>query len=110
MRLFEKAGHCGYAAKVLGPGVKPMRTRLFLFFATSLFAVSGMIVLTSTAYTQAPQAGAGGQGGRGGGQGARGAGAAQQGGQGGGLGRANTPTFSGPPAGMQALPMDMFTS
>jgi len=39
-----------------------------LFFATALFAVIGMIVLTSTAYTQAPQAGGGGQGGRGGGQ------------------------------------------
>ena len=27
-----------------------------------------------------------------------------------GFGRANTPTFPGPPAGMQALPIDMFTS
>ena len=95
-----------------------MRTRLFLFLATSLFAVTGMIILSETAYTQAPQAGAGGQGGRGGGQGgrggqgARGAGNGQQGGggQGGGFGRANTPTFPGPPAGMQALPIDMFTS
>ena len=25
-------------------------------------------------------------------------------------GRANTPTFPGPPAGMQALPIDLFTS
>ncbi len=91
-----------------------MRTRLFLFLATSLFAVTGMIILSETAYTQAPQAGAGGQGGRGGGQGgrggqgARGAGNGQQGGggQGGGFGRANTPTFPGPPAGMQALPSD----
>src|SRR5438552_5008070 len=35
---------------------------------------------------------------------------AQQGGRGGGGGRANTPTFPGPPAGMQALPLDLFTS
>jgi hypothetical protein len=33
-----------------------------------------------------------------------------QGRQGGGRGRANTPTFPGPPAGMQALPVDLFTS
>jgi hypothetical protein len=30
--------------------------------------------------------------------------------RGGGFGRANTPTFPGPPAGMQALPTDLFTS
>jgi hypothetical protein len=94
-----------------------MRTRLFLFFATALFAVIGMIVLTSTAYTQAQQAGGGGQGGRGGGQrgggqGARGAVDPQPNGapRGAGFGRANTPTFAGPPAGMQALPKDMFLS
>src|SRR4051794_26937450 len=29
---------------------------------------------------------------------------------GGGRGRGNTPTFAGPPAGMQALPTDLFTS
>src|SRR5215472_2416842 len=28
----------------------------------------------------------------------------------GGFGRGNTPTFAGPPAGMQALPLDLFTS
>src|SRR5262245_23382976 len=44
-----------------------------------------------------------------------GAAAGQQAGQGqgrggGGGGRANTPTFPGPPAGMQALPLDMFLS
>jgi hypothetical protein len=33
-----------------------------------------------------------------------------RGGGGGGGGRGNTPTFPGPPAGMQALPLDMFTS
>src|SRR6185295_33692 len=50
-------------------------------------------------------------------QGARGAAApaagtpaAAQGRGGGGGGRGNTPTFAGPPAGMQALPVDMFTS
>src|SRR4026209_1212524 len=31
-------------------------------------------------------------------------------GGGGGFGRAATPTFAGPPAGMQALPTDLFTS
>jgi len=35
---------------------------------------------------------------------------AGQGRQGRGGGRANTPTFPGPPAGMQALPIDLFTS
>src|SRR5438876_994098 len=34
----------------------------------------------------------------------------QQGRGGGGGGRGNTPTFPGPPAGMQALPADLFTS
>jgi hypothetical protein len=31
-------------------------------------------------------------------------------GKGGGFGRGNTPTFAGPPAGMEALPIDLFTS
>lgn len=31
-------------------------------------------------------------------------------GKGGGFGRAATPTFAGPPAGMEALPIDLFTS
>src|SRR5262245_39714961 len=47
---------------------------------------------------------------QGGGGGLRGQQPAQQGGRAGGGGRANTPTFPGPPAGMQALPTDMFTS
>jgi hypothetical protein len=82
-----------------------MKTRLFVFLATAVFAVLATIVLTSTAYTQAPQAVQqdGGQRGRGGQQGG---GAGQQR----GLGRANTPTFPGPPAGMQALKLDLFTS
>src|SRR5579863_10572040 len=33
-----------------------------------------------------------------------------RGGGGGGFGRGNTPTFAGPPAGMQALPLDLFSS
>jgi hypothetical protein len=41
-------------------------------------------------------------------QGQPGQGQGRQGGRGGG--RGNTPTFPGPPAGMQALPVDLFTS
>src|SRR5215470_2749980 len=75
-----------------------------------LFAVAALVFLASAyaqrgqrgggAGTQAPPAGAPAQGQQG-----------QQGrGGGGGGGRGNTPTFPGPPAGMQALPNDMFTS
>src|ERR1700674_3525541 len=39
-----------------------------------------------------------------------GRGAQGQGKGGGGFGRGNTPTFAGPPAGMQALPLDLFSS
>ncbi|HEY2383214.1 MAG TPA: hypothetical protein VGK48_18725 [Terriglobia bacterium] len=87
-----------------------MKSRLFVFLVTATFAVLATIVLTSTAYTQAPQGAQqnGGQRGRGG-QGGQGSGG-RGGGRGGGGGRANTPTFPGPPAGMSALPMDMFTS
>jgi|SwirhisoilCB3_FD_contig_81_16849_length_2874_multi_2_in_0_out_0_3 hypothetical protein len=94
-----------------------MKTRVFLFLATATFAVLATIVLTTTAYTQQAQQG-GGAGGARGGRGGRGGAPAQpeaangltiQGA--GGLGRrANTPTFPGPPAGMSALPTDMFTS
>jgi hypothetical protein len=81
-----------------------MKTRLFVFLATAVFAVLATIVLTSTAYTQAPQGAQqnGGQRGRGGQDGAPPRGA--------GFGRANTPTFPGPPAGMQALKQDLFLS
>ena len=81
-----------------------MKTRLFVFMATAVFAVLATIVLTSTAYTQAPQGAQqnGGQRGRGGQDGAPPRGA--------GFGRANTPTFPGPPAGMQALKQDLFLS
>ena len=88
-----------------------MKTRLFVFLTTVTFAVAATVVLTSTAYTQAPQGVQqdGGQGGRGrGGQRGQGSGAAAN--RGGGFGRANTPTFPGPPAGMQALPLDLFKS
>src|SRR6516164_6792662 len=85
-----------------------MKTRLFVFMATAVFAVLATTVLTSTAYTQAPQGAQqnGAQRGRGG----------QRDGQdgapprGAGFGRANTPTFAGPPAGMQALKQDLFLS
>src|SRR6266550_2934445 len=70
-----------------------MRARLF--FPLTLAA---LIALT-TVLAQQPPAPAGG---RGQGQGKQGGGA--------GFGRGGTPTFPGPPAGMQALPLDLFTS
>ena len=90
-----------------------MRTKFILFAAALVFALLATVtLLNKTTYAQggrgaqaagAPQGAAGAQ------QGGQGRG--QQGqGRGGGGGRANTPTFPGPPAGMQALPMDMFTS
>jgi hypothetical protein len=78
-----------------------------------LIAIVGLLVallppmppLSTTIYAQqgargaaAPAAGAPAAQGRGGGGG------------GGGGGRGNTPTFAGPPAGMQALPVDLFSS
>ena len=82
-----------------------MRARLFvLSFAFVVLLVLALLTtlapLSTTIYAQqrgAPPAGAQQQGGRGGGGGGFG-------------GRANTPTFPGPPAGMQALPTDLFTS
>ncbi len=73
-----------------------MRARLFVL----LFTVVAMSPLSTTVYAQrgargAPPAGA---------QPAQ----APQGGL--GFGRGNTPTFPGPPQGMQALPNDLFTS
>jgi hypothetical protein len=89
-----------------------MRARLFLL----LFAVILLIAFTTfpdlsplslTIHAQqgargaaAPAAGAPAAQGRGGGGG----------GGGGAGGRGNTPTFAGPPAGMQALPVDLFSS
>jgi hypothetical protein len=80
-------------------GVIRMRSR-FVFLT-----VAAILVLFIGTLTYAQQRG----------QGQRGAvpdGAQQQGapGRGAGFGRANTPTFAGPPAGMQALPTDLFTS
>jgi hypothetical protein len=75
------------------------RSKFFLLFVVIL------LVSLATAYGQRGQRGA-----QAGAQGAQPA----QGPQGvvgpGGFGRGNTPTFPGPPAGMQALSMDMFTS
>ena len=71
-----------------------MKARLFV----ALFAFGVLIALTAAFAQQ--QGGAPGQ------QQAQGQG--RQGG--GGRGRGNTPTFKGPPAGMQALPGDLFTS
>ncbi len=68
--------------------------------------LSAMPPLSTTIYAQ--------QGARGAAAPAAGAPAAAQGrgggGGGGGGGRGNTPTFAGPPAGMQALPVDLFSS
>ena len=81
----------------------------FVLFAAALVVALLPTVATLTTKAQgrgqqqgaqaAPAAGQGQQGQRG--QGGRG---------GGGGGRGNTPTFPGPPAGMQALPLDLFTS
>src|SRR5215831_19357575 len=100
-------------------GVTTMRSRLILAVAF-VFAMIATVALIATVHAQAQQAaqgqGAGGQRGggqRGGGQRGGVAGDGQVNGApppGRGFGRANTPTFAGPPAGMQALPMDMFTS
>jgi hypothetical protein len=80
--------------------VKTVKTKLFVFLGSAMFAVVATILLTSTVYTQGQQdalAPGAGQGGRGG-----------QGGQGGrGRGPRGTP---GPPAGVQALQIDLFTS
>src|SRR5262245_44529489 len=81
----------------------------FLSLALTAFCVFALLppiasrIATASAQGQRgaqPGAPAGQQGGQGQGRG----------GGGGGGGRANTPTFPGPPAGMQALPLDMFLS
>ena len=74
-----------------------MKARLFV----ALFAFGVLIALTAAFAQQ--QGGAPGQ------QQTQGQGRLGGGG-GGGRGRGNTPTFKGPPAGMQALPGDLFTS
>src|SRR5215468_10340167 len=86
-----------------------MRTRLFVLAFAFAFVIFGALMALSalsplsTAYAQQRGGQQGGRG-QGGGNGGNG------GGGGGGIGRANTPTFPGPPAGMQALPNDLFTS
>ena len=75
-----------------------MRARLFV-----LFALVVLIVLISTVFAQQPAQQPPAQpAGRGQGQGKQVGGA--------GFGRGVTPTFPGPPAGMQALPLDLFSS
>ena len=80
-----------------------MRARLFVPFYTALLAIVLLPVIAPAAAAVFGQQR---------GQGQRGAvppGAQQQGQQQGrGGGRGNTPTFAGPPAGMQALPKDLF--
>src|SRR6202035_955172 len=83
------------------------RLYVFLFALVVLTAVTWMSPTTTRVFAQQPppaqgQAQGQGQAGRGGGGGGAGRAA--------GFGRANTPTFPGPPAGMQALPTDLFTS
>jgi hypothetical protein len=74
-----------------------MRIRLFvLLFAMVALIALIRVPLATTLFAQQAQ-------------GQPGQGPGRQGGRGGG-GRANTPTFAGPPAGMQALPVDLFTS
>ncbi len=74
-----------------------MRIRLFilLFAIVALIALIRVPPMATTVFAQQAQ-------------GQPGQGQGRQGGRGGG--RANTPTFPGPPAGMQALPTDLFTS
>ena len=80
-----------------------MKVRLSVLLALvgliALVRVSPRVFAQQPAQQAQPGQAAPGQG--------RGAGGA---GRGGGFGRGNTPTFKGPPAGMQALPTDLFTS
>lgn len=83
-----------------------MRSKFFLLFVVIV------LVSLATVYAQQGQRGVepGPQAAPAGvqpGQGQQGRGG---GGRGGGFGRGNTPTFPSPPAGMQALPIDLFTS
>jgi hypothetical protein len=75
-----------------------MRARLFFLLCACavLIALGWRTQVAPSAFAQ--------------GRGARGAQAEDQANADVGFGRANTPTFAGPPAGMQALPVDLFTS
>jgi hypothetical protein len=81
-----------------------MRSRLFILFAFAVLMalpwLSPTGQISTTAFAQQPPAQPAGRGQQG---------QAKQAG-GAGFGRANTPTFAGPPAGMQALPLDLFLS
>ena len=86
-----------------------MRARVPVLFALlSLSALLWMSPKTQTVFAQQPARGQGAQGG--GGRGGRGGGGFGGAPGGAGFGRAGTPTFAGPPAGMQALPTDLFSS
>src|ERR1700691_521613 len=80
-----------------------MRARVFVLFAfVILIALAWMSPITprsTTVFAQQPGAQPAGRGPQGQGKQA-----------GGGFGRGGTPTFAGPPAGMQALPLDLFSS
>ena len=81
-----------------------MKARLFFPFAVAvLIALISMFLptarLSTTVFAQQPAAQPAGRGQQGQGKQA-----------GGNFGRGNTPTFAGPPAGMQALPLDLFLS
>jgi len=85
-----------------------VRTRLFVLFAfvvlIALTSRSPIARVSTTVFAQQPGAQPAPQG-----QGQQAPGQDQQAGRGLGFGR-NTPTFAGPPAGMQALPIDLFSS
>src|SRR5262245_28262528 len=79
-----------------------MMRRLFIVFLAAL--VIGLPSFLVHGQQRGAQPGAAGAGQQGGAPGQAGGGGGRRG------GRGNTPTFPGPPAGMQALPTDMFTS
>ena len=86
-----------------------MKARFYVQFTA--IAVTALIWLQPThsrILAQAPQQQGAPPAGRGGGRGAGGGGGGAIGGA--GFGRGNTPTFAGPPGGMQALPLDLFSS
>jgi hypothetical protein len=75
-----------------------MRTRLFVLFAFVVLIAPGSTTVVAQQQGAQPAV-----------QGQQAQGQDQQAGRGLGFGR-NTPTFAGPPAGMQALPIDLFSS
>src|SRR5215471_551457 len=76
-----------------------MMAKLFAVFSTFIALIAVFAQQNGPQTPQSP------------GQGTPGQGQPNQAKQGrGGFGRGNTPTFAGPPAGMQALPTDLFSS